>query len=391
MERDASFRQAACGGQDGPVVDFDAAPAPALVEIPVTNGPISGMAVSADGRRLLVTNYGRDSVSVIDAEDCRVVETVVGVNEPFAIAMGPAPSQADADRAYVSTVSAAYDAIEVIDTATDTVIARHPLALSVTDLVVSPDGKCVYATRDGARGADVVILRTTTGLAEVIDLPIPTGTTTECVRVNSDGSRLYVATNGPGGGRIVVIGMDTRCSGRRKKLPGSSKKSTQAGVRVIDTVQIGLPIRDVALSPDGALAYVASCCPEFGAVIDVVDTAADKITGTCKIAGTCKIGESSGNVTGLTLSGDGVRAYLIGDDGVTVLCTFTHDVIGTIRVGGQPSCAVESPDGKHLYIAGYSGVVTVVPIAETTRRAIESGDTADWGVPELLECEPALA
>ena len=129
---------------------------------------------------------------------------------------------------------------------------------------------------------------------------------------------------------------------------------------VTAVVEIGLAVRDVAVSPDGAVAYVASCCPEVGAVVDVVDTRTNKITSTRKL------GEISGNITGCTLSRDGDRAYLVGDDGVTVLCTLTQDIIGTIAAIEQPSCVVESPDGKRLYIADYSGAVTVAAVAPTT-------------------------
>ena len=75
-------------------------------------------------------------------------------------------------------------------------------------------------------------------------------------------------------------------------------------------------------------------------MVDVIDTRTNKITGTRKI------GEIGGILTGLTLSRDGDRAYLVSDDSITVLCTLTQDVIGTVRVTKQPSCVVESPDGK---------------------------------------------
>ena len=147
--------------------------APIVVEIAVHNGPISGIVASPDGSRLMVTNYGRDSVSVIDTDTWPGRGDGRGrPSEPFAIAMG-----GDTDRAYVSTVSPAYDSIEVIDMSTNTVVATHPLALSVSDLVVSADGRYVYASRNGAGGADVAVLDTTTGQVEVIDLARP-GTTT---------------------------------------------------------------------------------------------------------------------------------------------------------------------------------------------------------------------
>jgi YVTN family beta-propeller protein len=369
------------------------------MHVVVRKGPISGIAVTPDGRRLVVTNYGDDSVSVIDTDTCRVIQTVDGVDEPYAIAL----SGQNADRAYVSTVSTAYDAIGVIDVSSNTVVATHPLALTVSDLAVSPDGKHVYASRNGVRAADVAVIDTTTDKIEVLDLAggaDVAGTSAECVRVSSDGTRVYVGTNGPAGGRLVVIG--TRADDEEAAAEGHSrwrKKTTKSrgkheqkdpqegfdlALRVIDIIDIGLPIRDVALSPNGAIAYVASCGPDVGAVVDIIDTRTNRITNTRKIA------EIGGVLTGLTISGDGDRAYLVSDDSITVLCTLTHDVIGAVRATARPSCLVESPDGTQLYIADYDGVVTVAPIA-STMTSIESADAAaEWSMPELMQYEEAL-
>jgi YVTN family beta-propeller protein len=346
--RDLNHRK---GARDGRPIELGAAPGfPIVAEIAVRKGPISGIAATPDGARLVVSNHGLDSVSVIDTDSCRLVETVEGLDEPFAVAAG----SADSAHAYVSTVSPAYDSIGVIDLVTNTVVATHPLAFSVSDLAVSPDGRYVYASRNGAGGADIAVLDTATGLVEAIDLPIRRGSTTECVRVSPDGARLYVATTSPTGGQLVTFG---RSSARWQP---------------IGTVEIGLPIRDVALSPDGALAYVASCGPDWGAVIDVVETR------TAKITGTYKIGELSGILTGLTLSRDGDRAYVVSDDSVTVLCTLTHDVVGTLGVANQPSCVLESPNAKYLYLADYSGTLTVAPVASIVALGTgASGRTAE--------------
>ncbi len=366
-----------------PDKDRDMQNGPIVVEISVELGPISAMAVSPDGSRLMVTNFGSDSVSVIDTDGCRVLETVPDVQEPFAIAAaGP-------DRVCVSSVSRAYDAIEVIDVSTNAVVATHPLALSVSDLAVSADGRYVYAGRSGASAADVAVLDTTTGRVEVIDIA-GLAATTQCVRTSPDGDRLYVGLNGPAGGRLVVLGgpAEDRSSGRprwRRKKPARPDRMSVTGV-----VEIGLAVRDVAISPDGAVAYVASCCPEVGVVVDVVETRTNKVTSTRKL------GEITGNLTGCTLSRDGERAYLVSDDGITVLCTRTEDIIGTVEITEQPSCVAESPDGKRLYVADYSGVVTVAPVASSAALAIEgtaprSYASADWVMPELLQHEPALA
>ena len=368
---DVNGRKAAHDERDDRVFELDAT---SVVRVPVLNGPISDIDISADGRRLIVTNYGHNTVSVIDASTRRVSSTL-GLTEPLAVAM----NSADANYAYVSTASAAYDSIDVIDVATNWRIATHPLAHSVTDLTVSPDGKYLYASRNGVRGADVTVLDTTTGELEVIDLATAPGTTTECVRISTDG-RLYVGVNAPSGGSLAVLESRTRSDGRR--IGGRS--------RLVGVIELGLPVRDVALSDDGGTAYVASCGPDAGAVLDVIDTRANKITGTHKF------NEISGPVTRMTLSRDGERAYLVSEDRITVLSTHRCDVVGEVTVSTHPSCVVESPDGCYLYVADYSGVVTAAQIVSPPQSeiCIDADDTdllvAGW-LPELPRWEPVLA
>lgn len=360
--KDANDRTIA---RDGQVIELGEAPGfPIVVKIAVGKGPISAMAATRDGSRLLVTNYADNSVSVIDAATCRVTGTFAGLGEPSAIAVGGR----DSENAYVRTATTAYDAVAIIDLATQAVVASHSLAHSVSDLAVSPDGTRVYAGRNGAGVADVAVLDTTTGTVETVDLT--DAATAECLRVSPDGGHLYVAADG----RLVVIETGPRAG--------------RGGARVVASLDLGLPIRDVALSPNGALAYVLSSAPEVGAVIDVVDTRTRRITGTRKL------GEVTGVVTGLTLSGDGDRAYLVSDDSITVLCTLTQDVVGTVGVADKPSCVVESPDATYLYIAEYSGAVTVAPVASIVALGIGCGgresDSAEWVVPELVADAPAL-
>ncbi|OBB65333.1 YncE family protein [Mycobacterium sp. 852014-50255_SCH5639931] len=349
--------------RDERVFGFDDAP---VVQIPVRNGPISDIGVSPDGTRLVVANHGRDTVSIVDADARRVVQTVTGIDEPFAIAVSGGASP----RAYISTASSSYDSIDVVDLATNARVATHPLADRVSDLTVSADGRFVYASRNGARGADVAVVDTTTDEFEVIELAATPGTTADCVRISPDGRHLYAATNGPSGGELVVIETGAQSDGR-----------AGSGSRIVGAYELGLPIRDVALSNDGATAYVASCGPVVGAVLDVIDTRARKITATRKLS------ELAGPLTRLALSRDGRRAYLVSDDRVAVVCTRTHDVIADIEAAKDSSCVVESPDGRYLYIAGHSGVVTVVPIAAVGGPA----EPSTTRLPALAQREPVLA
>ncbi|HCI0206136.1 TPA: hypothetical protein NN398_005952, partial [Pseudomonas aeruginosa] len=121
---------------------------------------------------------------------------------------------------------------------------------------------------------------------------------------------------------------------------------------------------------------------------DVIDTRANKLVKTHKI------NEITGPLARMTLSRDGERAYLVSDDRVTVLGTRALDVLGEVTVTKNPSCVLESPDGSHLYVADYSGVVTAARIAP--RQTPDSGDAdhpdaaAAW-LFDVPQWEPALA
>jgi YVTN family beta-propeller protein len=342
-----------------------------VAEIAIEGGAVSGIAVSPDGARLMVTHYGDDSFSLIDTANCAVAQTVIDIDEPFAIAM----SETSAGRAYVSSASAAYDSILAFDTDANRVVASYPLAFSVTDLAVSPDGRHVYASRAAVNGADVAVVDTWTGDDDAISIAATAGsTTTECVRVSPDGRRLYVAVNGASTAELVVIDTRQHC--------------------VLNTVEIGSPIRDIAISPDGATAYVGSCAPDFGTVLDILDI---RDTRTAAVTNTYKFGDIAGLLAQLTVSRDGERTYLIGDQSVTVLSTSTQDVLGGVAIDGQPSCAIESPDGSRFYIADYAGTVTVLAIASGT-APLDGLTTHDeptvahqWPFPDLQALEPTLA
>ena len=333
-------------------------------EIDAGRGAVSGMAISPDGDVLMTTHYGDSSVSLIDTVNGAVALTVVEVEESFAVAMS-------GNRAYVSSVSAEHDSVLTFDTESDEIVAEYPLAFNVTDLAVSPNGRHLYAGRTDVEGADVAILDTKTGKEDSVHIAGAAGTTTGSVRVSPEGRRLYIAANGPSTAQIVMVDAVQK--------------------RVLNAVEIASPIRDIALSPDGATAYVGSAGPDFGTVLDIIDTRTSTITTTHKI------GDVAGLLAQLTVSRDGERAYLVGDQSVTVLSTATQDVIGSIAVDGDPSCAIESPDGKRLYIADYAGTVTVLAIAVAAAPAeVRTADdelTAPrpWAVPDLLLLEPTLA
>ena len=156
----------------------------------------------------------------------------------------------------------------------------------------------------------------------------------DAVRVSPNGRLVYVATSDANSGRLMVV---------------DAPKG-----RVIREVPVASPIRDVALSRDGALAYVASFDTHWGGSVDVIDTAINEITAKVGIGGA---------PMQMAVSPDGARVYIADYEHVAVLCTETNSVVDTLTVTAEPSCVAVSPDSSRLYIADHAGAITVMSVA----------------------------
>ena len=157
---------------------------PRVGTVAVLRGPIGDIAASAAA--VLVSNYGHDSVSFLSPNSSRS-------RTPSGCRASRSTLVSD-DRAYVSTSSASYDAISVIDTSTKTAIATYPLAFGVTALAISPNGKRVYAGRTGHDYVDVAVIDTTAERVGTIDIATGAGIGVDAIVVDPTGARLYVAT-----------------------------------------------------------------------------------------------------------------------------------------------------------------------------------------------------
>jgi YVTN family beta-propeller protein len=300
-------------------VDQDVAP---VDTIAVRRGPIGDIAAGAS---VIVTNYGDDSVSFLNPDTLGVEDTIAVPGEPFAAVVSD-------DRAFVSTSSASYDAVSVIDTNTRTVIATYPLAFGVTALAVSPDGKRVYAGRNGRDHVDVAVIDTTAERVGTIDIATGAGIGVDAIAVDPTGKRLYVATTDARGSQLVVVDAET--------------------ARVDRKLWVGSPIRDLAFA-DGT-AYVLTSDRVRGGAVSVIDMSSNRITDTIELG--------VGAPTQMTLSPDKTRAYVVDYDHVAVLCRLTHAVVNNVTVDARPSCAAVNYDGGRLYVADYAGDVSVFSV-----------------------------
>ncbi len=298
-----------------------------LGTVDVERGPIADLAVSTDGTTIVATHYGDGSVSVIDAYAMTVEADIdMPVVEPHMVVAGER-------RAYVTISGHQYDSVAVIDTEHKRVIANHPVAGTATNVAVSPDGTRIFV---GQAGEDVVGLAVinTFGRTQTIDIAHGVGRTVDAVRVSPNGRFVYVGTSDADSGKLLVV--------------DAAKGS------VIREVPVASPIRDVALSHDGALVYVAGFDTHWGGSVDIIDTAINEITAKVGIGGA---------PMQMALSSDGRRLYIADYEHVAVLCTETNSVIDTLTVTAEPSCVAVSPDSRRLYIADHTGAITVMSVA----------------------------
>jgi len=330
-------------------VDPDIAP---VGTIAVRRGPIGDIAAGAS---VVVTNYGDDSVSFLNADTLVVEDTIAVPGEPFAAVVSD-------DRAYVSTSSASHDAVSVIDTNTRTVIATYPLAFGVSALAISPDGKRVYAGRNGRDHVDVAVIDITAERVGTIDIATGAGIGVDAIAVDPTGKRLYVATTDVRGSQLVVVDAET--------------------ARVDRKVWVGSPIRDLAVA-DGT-AYVLTSDRARGGAVSVIDMSTNRITDTIELG--------VGAPTQMTLGPDKTRAYVVDYDQVAVVCTLTHAVVNTVMVDARPSCVTVNSDGGRLYVADYAGDVSAFSIDSTLPLLYSQLVATDpIALPEPRELEPAPA
>ena len=323
-------------------------------EVAVRRGPIGDIAAGTGAAAVVVTNYGDDSVSLLNTTTLAVQRTVAVDGEPFAAVVTD-------DRAYITTSSTNFDAVSVIDTHTKAALATYPLAFGVSALAVSPDGKRVYAGRTGRDHVDVAVIDTTAERVGTIDIATGAGIGIDAVAVDPTGKRLYVATTDAPGSQLVVVDTET--------------------ARVERTVAVGSPIRDLAIA-DGT-AYVLTSDRTRGGAVRVVDLSTSQITDTVELGGA---------PTQMTLSPDKTRAYIVDYDHVAVLCTLSLEVVNSITVSARPSCVATSPDGGRLYVADYAGAVTVFTVASTMPLLYSQFMATDpIALPELRELESAPA
>lgn len=329
-----------------------------------------------------------------------VTNTISLFNLGLFIAMSP-----DGRRVYVTGINDGLPGtVTVVDTATDSIVARIPLGGSVastiigTGIVVSPDGSRLYTLVADSAGGSLATIDTATNTivgspVHVLAHPI-VGPASGVFALSPDGRRIYVAGQAEVSPTVTVV--DTASNAIVASIPLGMVSvpsltvspnnryvyaGTDAGVFVIDTATnsiVGDPIPALAtgyvFSPDGHRLYVAGM-NYAGLGIVVVDTASNTQVGQ-PISVIGRGITTAGNPVSVAITPDGRHVYagsLYSDDVgiVTVIDATTNTQIGEpIPVSGQPTSLAISADGRRLYVSSGLGTAAVTVIDTATNSIV---------------------
>ena len=264
------------GGQTTTTVTVSLASTPAPVVGPVglvgVGSQPTGVVFSPDGSRAYVTNFGSNTVSVINTATNTVTTTITVGSAPYAAAITPNGGQLYVANATSNTVS-------VINTTTNTVTATIAVGTGPYAVAVTPNGGQVYVTNTYANTVSVINTTTNTVIATFST----GGRNPRGITASPDGTRLYIAN--AGSNTITVVNTATNTvtatiavptlpatvtltpDGKRLYASSLGSWATPAGtVTVIDTTTnttiATLPNNTwswgAAVSPDGTYTYLTN-------------------------------------------------------------------------------------------------------------------------------------
>jgi len=215
------------GLQGGSIEVIDTTTALVTATISV-GGDVASMSLTPSQARLLAASPGAHGTSVIDTATNAVVATIPGCCGgsraiPESVAVSP-----DGTRAYVASSTTSPGsfpgAVQVIDTATNTVLGTLAISTSFPDAVaLSPDGTRAYV----GDPANLYVVDLTTGTSGTLLKNVPVNGGVAAIAVSASGNRVFVSS---GFGAQTVAVIDPTSSSPPSYVPvGSGARSIALG------------------------------------------------------------------------------------------------------------------------------------------------------------------
>ena len=277
--------------------------------IPVGVNPY-GVAVSPNGSKVYVTNNGDETISVITTNFNPLLDAVTAtvildeLESPFGIAVSH-----DGTKVYVvENFGDLYDSrILVINTLTYGTIASILVGRNATGIAVSTDGSKIYVGNYDDNTVSVITYNSISN-TYIVSATITVGNSPDGIAVIPDGSKVYVSNSND----VTVSVINT------------SNNTVSA------TITVGNAPQGIAVNPDGSKVYVAyNSSNTNSCAVKVIETATNTVSHTIT---------SNGGVGGASVSPDGsvVCVANIFANTVTIINPATMTVSNTVNVGTNP-------------------------------------------------------
>jgi YVTN family beta-propeller protein len=296
---------------------------------------------SARAQKAYITNWGSDTVSVIDTATNTVVATINVGHQPFGAAV-----TSDGSKVYIT--SQGTNTVQVIDGTTYTVGPVINVGGCPTGIAVTPNGSKVYVTNqtDGT----VSVISTASNTAKTV--PLVSGPF-DCNGISDffPTFGLTGLTVGPDGTKVYVNGT---CAFPNLSVIDTTTDAVSATIPL--NVDDCKSVHGIAVSPDGNKVYISL---GFGG--GVFDITTNTVTAF----------NASYRNFGVAVSPDGSKLYTgHGFPAMSVIDTNTFaETLINLPFTGISSEVALTPDGKKLYIDDGDGN-TVAVIDTTTLRLI---------------------
>jgi YVTN family beta-propeller protein len=308
-------------------------------------GGVNGLAISPDGKTLLVPNSGSSQVAAVaQASGHTMAGIPVGAMDfgnQLYVEYGGAAVSPDGTRAYVTNYNSGN--IAVIDTGSKKVVRSVPTQASPVGVVVSPDGTKAYVANSFSNSVTVIDAKT----FATQQIPMPQYSYPSSIAISPDGTRVYVAGNNLppdfGTARCYIFAIDTSSN------------------TVVNSIRVPYPMA-VAVSPDGTKVYVVG----GSAYLYTISTSTSAITNSLLLEYN---GANNPATAGIAVTPDGTRVFADdgGDNKIFEVDVTRNKVVKTISAGSVPGALAVTLDGSEVWAADLRATwASVISIASGT-------------------------
>ena len=219
--------------------------------------------------------------------------------------------------------------ITEINTATNSVIATAPFPNNANGVVVSPDGRRIYASNRDV--GQVTVFDAATNVPIKV-ISVGNGNDNLGLAITPDGSLVYVANQFSGTVTVIATATNT----------------------VVQTIPTGLEPIWITFSADGSRAYVSN---QVSGTVSVISTASGSVIANI-------FGFSCPFQSEVTLDGSKLLVSSQCDNSLKVVSLASNTIVSSIPTGPNPRGIALTADGTRAYVADwFSNTVDVIDVA----------------------------